>query len=29
LTEEEVASIDEYARRYYEYKETYLAMKSK
>ncbi|PYR86877.1 MAG: gamma carbonic anhydrase family protein [Acidobacteria bacterium] len=28
LTEEEVASIDEYARRYYEYKETYLAMKA-
>src|SRR5947207_12415924 len=27
LTEQEVASIDEYARRYYEYKETYLAMK--
>lgn len=26
LTDEEVASIDEYARRYYEYKETYLAM---
>jgi hypothetical protein len=24
-----VASIDEYARRYYEYKETYLAMKAK
>jgi carbonic anhydrase/acetyltransferase-like protein (isoleucine patch superfamily) len=29
LTDEEVAGIDEYARRYYEYKETYLAMKSK
>jgi carbonic anhydrase/acetyltransferase-like protein (isoleucine patch superfamily) len=29
LTDEEVASIDEYARRYYEYKETYLAMKEK
>ena len=29
LSEEEVASIDEYARRYYEYKETYLAMKAK
>jgi len=29
LTAEEVASIDEYARRYYEYKETYLAMKAK
>ena len=28
LTNEEVASIDEYARRYYEYKETYLAMKA-
>ena len=27
-TAEEVASIDEYARRYYEYKETYLAMKA-
>jgi len=26
LTDEEVASIDEYARRYYEYKETYLGM---
>ncbi len=25
LTDKEVASIDEYARRYYEYKETYLA----
>ena len=25
LTDEEVAGIDEYARRYYEYKETYLA----
>jgi carbonic anhydrase/acetyltransferase-like protein (isoleucine patch superfamily) len=29
LTGEEVASIDQYARRYYEYKETYLAMKEK
>src|SRR5215813_6498933 len=28
LTDEEVASIDEYARRYYEYKETYLTMKA-
>jgi gamma-carbonic anhydrase len=28
LTDQEVASIDEYARRYYEYKETYLAMKT-
>jgi len=28
LTDEEVSSIDEYARRYYEYKETYLAMKA-
>ena len=28
LTDQEVASIDEYARRYYEYKETYLAMKA-
>ena len=27
LTDEEVESIDEYARRYYEYKETYLAMR--
>jgi carbonic anhydrase/acetyltransferase-like protein (isoleucine patch superfamily) len=27
LTDEEVASIDEYASRYYEYKETYLAMR--
>ena len=27
LTEEEVQSIDEYSRRYYEYKETYLGMK--
>ena len=26
LTDAEVAGIDEYARRYYEYKETYLAM---
>jgi carbonic anhydrase/acetyltransferase-like protein (isoleucine patch superfamily) len=26
LTDEEAAGIDEYARRYYEYKETYLAM---
>jgi carbonic anhydrase/acetyltransferase-like protein (isoleucine patch superfamily) len=25
LTDEEVAGIDAYARRYYEYKETYLA----
>jgi carbonic anhydrase/acetyltransferase-like protein (isoleucine patch superfamily) len=29
LTEEEVQTIDEYARRYYEYKETYLGMKEK
>ena len=29
LTDNEIASIDEYARRYYEYKETYLAMKTK
>jgi len=29
LTDQEVASIDEYARRYYEYKETYLGMKAK
>jgi carbonic anhydrase/acetyltransferase-like protein (isoleucine patch superfamily) len=29
LTDEEVAGIDEYARRYYEYKETYLTMKQK
>ena len=29
LTDEEVAHIDEYARRYYEYKETYLEMRSK
>lgn len=29
LTEEEVASIDEYAKRYYQYKETYLQMKGK
>jgi carbonic anhydrase/acetyltransferase-like protein (isoleucine patch superfamily) len=29
LTDEEIAGIDEYARRYYEYKETYLAMKAK
>ena len=28
LTDQEIASIDEYARRYYEYKETYLAMKA-
>jgi carbonic anhydrase/acetyltransferase-like protein (isoleucine patch superfamily) len=28
LSEKEVASIDEYARRYYEYKETYLTMKA-
>jgi carbonic anhydrase/acetyltransferase-like protein (isoleucine patch superfamily) len=28
LTDEEVSGIDEYARRYYEYKETYLAMKA-
>ena len=28
LTDQEVAGIDEYARRYYEYKETYLAMKA-
>jgi len=28
LTDKEVATIDEYARRYYEYKETYLAMKA-
>jgi carbonic anhydrase/acetyltransferase-like protein (isoleucine patch superfamily) len=28
LTDAEVASIDEYARRYYDYKETYLAMKA-
>jgi carbonic anhydrase/acetyltransferase-like protein (isoleucine patch superfamily) len=27
LTDEEVAGIDEYARRYYSYKETYLEMK--
>jgi len=27
LTDAEIAGIDEYARRYYEYKETYLAMK--
>src|SRR5499427_6344845 len=27
LTDEEAAGIDEYARRYYEYKETYLSMK--
>jgi carbonic anhydrase/acetyltransferase-like protein (isoleucine patch superfamily) len=26
LTDEEAAGIDEYARRYYEYKETYLSM---
>jgi carbonic anhydrase/acetyltransferase-like protein (isoleucine patch superfamily) len=29
LTDEEVASIDDYATRYYEYKETYLRMKGK
>jgi carbonic anhydrase/acetyltransferase-like protein (isoleucine patch superfamily) len=29
LTDQEVESIDEYARRYYEYKETYLEMKAK
>lgn len=29
LSDEEVAGIDEYSRRYYEYKETYLAMKAK
>jgi carbonic anhydrase/acetyltransferase-like protein (isoleucine patch superfamily) len=29
LTEEEVAGIDEYARRYYQYKETYLEMGKK
>jgi len=28
LSDQEIASIDEYARRYYEYKETYLAMKT-
>ncbi len=28
LTDKELASIDEYARRYYEYKETYLEMKA-
>ena len=28
LLDDEVASIDEYARRYYEYKETYLNMKT-
>jgi carbonic anhydrase/acetyltransferase-like protein (isoleucine patch superfamily) len=27
LTDQEAAGIDEYARRYYEYKETYLEMK--
>lgn len=27
LTDQEVATIDDYARRYYEYKETYLGMK--
>ena len=26
LTDDEVAHIDEYARRYYQYKETYLEM---
>jgi carbonic anhydrase/acetyltransferase-like protein (isoleucine patch superfamily) len=29
LTSEEAAAIDQYARRYYEYKETYLAMREK
>jgi carbonic anhydrase/acetyltransferase-like protein (isoleucine patch superfamily) len=29
LTDEEAAGIDEYARRYFEYKETYLAAESK
>jgi carbonic anhydrase/acetyltransferase-like protein (isoleucine patch superfamily) len=29
LTDEEVAHIDEYARRYYQYKETYLEMRRK
>jgi gamma-carbonic anhydrase len=29
LTDEEAAGIDEYARRYYEYKETYLEMKKR
>ncbi len=29
LTDEEAAGIDEYARRYFQYKETYLAMKAK
>ena len=29
LTDDEAASIDEYARRYYQYKETYLGMKEK
>ena len=29
LTDAEAASIDEYARRYYQYKEAYLAMKAK
>jgi carbonic anhydrase/acetyltransferase-like protein (isoleucine patch superfamily) len=28
LTDEEAAKIDDYARRYYEYKETYLTMKA-
>jgi len=28
LTDKEVSSIDEYARRYYEYKEMYLEMKA-
>jgi hypothetical protein len=28
LTDAEVANIDEYARRYYEYKETYLNMQT-
>jgi len=29
LTDEEAAGIDEYARRYYDYKETYLTMKER
>jgi carbonic anhydrase/acetyltransferase-like protein (isoleucine patch superfamily) len=29
LTDEEVQGIDEYARRYYEYKETYLGMRDR
>jgi gamma-carbonic anhydrase len=28
ITDEEATSIDEYARRYHEYKETYLGMKA-